>query len=74
MISNNGSLFCWSPTPTKIIQSLAPGFHEIERNIWYVEREDEFEEDSDDEMKDTGNALESNKNPEDLGLMPLDEK
>lgn len=74
MISNNGSLFCWSPTPTKIIQSLAPGFHEIERNIWYVEREDEFEEDSDDEMKDTGNALESSKNPEDLGLMPLDEK
>jgi len=23
---------------------MAPGFHEIERNIWYVEREDEFEE------------------------------
>ena len=23
---------------------MAPGFHEIERNIWYVENEDEFEE------------------------------
>ena len=74
MISNNGSLFCWSPTPTKIIQSLAPGFHEIERNIWYVEREDEFEENSDDDMKEGMNLFDTNKNLEDQGLMPLDER
>ena len=72
MISNNGSLFCWSPTPTKIIQSLAPGFHEIERNIWYVERENEFEANSDDEMD--GNLFDSIKNLDDQGLLPLDER
>lgn len=30
-------------TPARIIQPIAPDFHEIERNIWYVEKEDEFE-------------------------------
>ena len=30
-------------TPARIIQPLAPDFHEVERNIWYVEKEDEFE-------------------------------
>lgn len=72
MISNNGSVFSWSPTPTKIIQSLAPGFHEIERNIWYVEKEDEFEEElSDDDIKlELSTLEEKNKH---LGLAPLDE-
>ena len=44
MASNNGSIFYWTAKPSKIIQNLAPGFHEIERNIMYVEKEDEFEE------------------------------
>ena len=30
---------------------MAPGFHEIERNIWYVEREDEFEEEFKDQKQ-----------------------
>ena len=29
--------------PAKIVAPIAPEFHEVERNIWYVEREDEFE-------------------------------
>ena len=41
--SVNGSLYVWSPRPAKIIQPLAPNFVEIEDNIVYVEREDEFE-------------------------------
>lgn len=66
MTSNNGSVFSWSPSPTKIIQALAPGFHELERNIWYVEKEDEFEESfSDDGTMDVDSDFE---------LMPLDEK
>jgi hypothetical protein len=44
MASNNGSVFSWSARPDKITQPLAPGFHEINSNIWYVEKEDEFEE------------------------------
>ena len=68
MSSNNGSVFSWSPSPTKIIQALAPGFHEIERNIWYVEREDEFEE----SFSDDGTGI--MEIDSDFGLMPLDEK
>jgi hypothetical protein len=68
MTSNNGSVFSWSPSPTKIIQALAPGFHEIERNIWYVEREDEFEE----SFSDDGTGI--MEIDSDFGLMPLDEK
>ncbi len=40
MASNNGSIFLCTAKPCKIIQNLAPGFHEIERNIWYVEKEE----------------------------------
>ena len=43
MASVNGSLYVWSPRQAKIIQPLAPNFVEIEDNIVYVEREDEFE-------------------------------
>ena len=52
MASINGSLYVWTPRPAKIIQPLAPNFVEIEDNIVYVEREDEFESEasSDDEM------------------------
>ena len=44
LASNNGSLLVWCPKPAKLIQPLAPNFIEIEDNVMYVEREDEFEE------------------------------
>ena len=43
MASVNGSLFVWAPRPAKIIQPLAPNFVEIEDNVVFIEREDEFE-------------------------------
>lgn len=36
LIANMGSLFVWTGRPRKIIQNLAPGFHEVERNIYFV--------------------------------------
>lgn len=40
----------WSARPAKFIQPLAPNFIEIDDNVVYVEKEDEFEsEKSDDE-------------------------
>lgn len=51
MASNNGSVFTWYSRPSKFIQPTAPGFHEIERNIWYVECEDEFEEEFKDKKQ-----------------------
>ena len=71
--SNNGSVFSWTARQAKIIQPLAPDFHEIERNIWYVEREDEFDEElSDSEEKQRLEKLE--EKDKDLGLTPLDER
>ncbi len=50
LASSNGSLMVWSARPAKFIQPLAPNFIEIDDNVVYVEREDEFEsEKSDDE-------------------------
>lgn len=43
----------WSARPSKFIQPLAPNFIEIEDNVEYVEREDEFES----EMSDDGNMM-----------------
>ena len=43
LIANNGSVFWWSGRPRKMVQNLAPGFHEIERNVFYHPRPDEFE-------------------------------
>ena len=43
MASVNGSLYHWTPRPAKQVQPLAPNFVEIEENIEYVEKEDEFE-------------------------------
>ena len=73
MASNNGSVFAWHARPAKIIQPLAPGFHEIERNIWYVEQEDEFEEPIPDEKEQKKLEEWENKNSH-LGLVPLDER
>ena len=43
MASVNGCLYYWTPRPAKQVQPLAPNFTEIEENIEYVEKEDEFE-------------------------------
>ncbi len=43
MVTTGGSIFLWNSRPAKIIQPLAPFFTEIDENLEYVEREDEFE-------------------------------
>jgi hypothetical protein len=43
MVSSNGSLYIWVPRPAKFVQPLSPNFTEIEENVLYVEKEDEFE-------------------------------
>jgi COMPASS component SWD1 len=53
LASSNGSLMVWSARPSKFIQPLAPNFIEIEDNVEYVEKEDEFES----EMSDDGNMM-----------------
>jgi hypothetical protein len=71
--SNNGSVFAWMSRAAKLIQPLAPDFHEIERNIWYVEKEDEFElELEDTEKKVELERLEAKESKK--GLVPLDER
>jgi hypothetical protein len=52
---------------------MAPGFHEIERNIWYVEREDEFEEEFKDQKQIEILAKWENKHKHN-GLEKLDER
>lgn len=49
LASQNGSLMVWQARPAKFIQPLAPNFIEIEDNVVYVEREDEFESEQSDE-------------------------
>lgn len=44
----------WQARPAKFIQPLAPNFIEIEDNVVYVEREDEFES----EQSDDGDLME----------------
>lgn len=80
MASNNGSLYIWVPRPAKFVQPLAPNFTEIEDNVLYVEKEDEFEdeESSDDEtsedmIKDGGLGL-SLQTSSDKKLKPLTRK
>ena len=55
MVSNNGSLYIWVPRPAKYVQPLSPNFTEIEENVLYVEKEDEFEqeESSEDETPES---------------------
>jgi hypothetical protein len=49
MVTTNGSVFLWNTRPAKIIQPLAPFFTEIDENIEYVDKEDEFEAEMSDE-------------------------
>ncbi len=39
----------WQARPAKFIQPLAPNFIEIDDNVVYVEREDEFESEQSDD-------------------------
>jgi hypothetical protein len=48
MATASGSMFLWSTRPAKIMQTLAPFFTEVDENIEYVEREDEFEKHEED--------------------------
>ena len=73
MASNNGSVFAWMARPQKLIQPLAPDFHEIERNIWYVEREDEFEEEVPDEAEKK-RLYKKEQEEKKFGLVELDER
>ena len=50
LASSNGSLMVWTARPAKFIQPLAPNFIEIEENVVYVEREDEFESELSDDQ------------------------
>ena len=49
MVSSNGSLYVWVPRPAKFVQPLSPNFTEIEENLLYVEKEDEFEQEESSE-------------------------
>jgi len=53
--TNNGSLYVWQPMPAKFVQPLAPKFTEIEDNVLYVEKENEFDTpiSSDEETPET---------------------
>jgi len=73
MASNNGSIFAWNARPSKLIQSLAPDFHEVQCNIWYVEKEDEFEEEFPDENERKRLQAKEQKLCK-QGLVPLDER
>lgn len=56
-----------------MIQNLAPGFHEIERNVWYHPRADEFEPYKEDEEEVKRMEAQEKKFKHE-GLEPLDKK
>ena len=79
MASNNGSLYIWVPRPAKFVQPLAPNFTEIEDNVLYVEKEDEFEDESSEDetpedMIDDGGLGFSLLTSSDKKLKPLTQK
>ena len=49
LASANGSFLVWTPRPAKFIQPLAPNFIEIDDNVLYVQRADEFDSEKSDE-------------------------
>lgn len=48
--SNTGSVNLWYTPPTEIWSAYAPGFEELEENIEYEEREDEFDLEDEEEL------------------------
>ena len=71
LIANNGPVFRWEARPRKIIQNLAPNFHEVERNIHYAPPKQETQQE-DKEMTDE--AVEELFTPTINGLMDLDKE
>lgn len=55
-IASSGDIYLWSTLATEIWSAYAPGFEELERNVEYEEREDEFDldhlEDTDRQQQD----------------------
>jgi len=55
-IASSGDVYLWSTLATEIWSAYAPGFEELERNVEYEEREDEFDldhlEDTDRQQQD----------------------
>jgi hypothetical protein len=69
LASANGSFLVWTARPAKFIQPLAPNFIEIDDNVLYVERKDEF----DSEKSDEDQSMEVDSEPF-TGLIPLTKK
>lgn len=49
-VSHTGAINIWFNPPTEIWSAYAPGFEELEENVVYEEREDEFDLEDDEEM------------------------
>lgn len=49
-IASSGDVYLWSTLATEIWSAYAPGFEELERNVEYEEREDEFDLDHLEDM------------------------
>lgn len=49
-VSNTGAVNLWFTPPTEIWSAYAPGFEELEENVEYEEREDEFDLEDEEEL------------------------
>ncbi|PWN90234.1 WD40 repeat-like protein [Acaromyces ingoldii] len=49
-VSHTGTVNLWFTPPTEIWSAFAPGFEELEENVEYEEREDEFDLEDEDEV------------------------
>ena len=72
MVTTNGSLYLWNTRPAKIIQPLAPFFTEIDENLEYVEKEDEFESETPEEDMEYISLPEDEKKKRKLARKELD--
>ncbi|KZO93166.1 WD40 repeat-like protein [Calocera viscosa TUFC12733] len=57
-VSNNGRINLWSALRKENWSAFAPGFEELEENIDYEEREDEFDIEDEDEIRRRKRAIE----------------
>jgi len=57
-VSNNGRINLWSALRKENWSAFAPGFEELEENIDYEEREDEFDIEDEDEIRKRKRAIE----------------
>ncbi|SHO79371.1 Similar to S.cerevisiae protein SWD1 (Subunit of the COMPASS (Set1C) complex) [Malassezia sympodialis ATCC 42132] len=78
-IASSGDVYLWSTLATEIWSAYAPGFEELERNVEYEEREDEFDldhlEDTDRQQQDEAqnvNVFENGPVPETSLPKPLE--